>query len=114
MNEMQLGLFGPPLSIHRPDSGRDATIQERFEAFHQANPEIFCRLRDLALDRKRMGFRRWGVKAAWELLRYYGSTPDTDEEWALPNDFTSRYSRKLMAEVPELQGFFECREIKTP
>ncbi len=34
------------------------------------------------------------------------------DDYKLPNDYTSRFSRKAMKEVPELDGFFEVRRLQ--
>jgi hypothetical protein len=36
----------------------------------------------------------------------------TDAEWKLNNNWTPYYARKLMANEPELKGFFEIRPLK--
>jgi hypothetical protein len=114
MNEMQLGLFEPVAPITRSKHAKGATIQERFESFHRLNPHIYRRLRELCLEMKRRGVPHWGIKAAWEVLRFQGVLSSGQDGFRLPNSLTSRYARLLMEREPELQDFFETREIKTP
>jgi hypothetical protein len=45
-------------------------------------------------------------------MRYMGFTTMGAESYKLPNDFTSRFSRRAMADYPTLAGFFETRELK--
>lgn len=113
MNELQLDLFnGAIAQTVRPQTERGATIAERFEAFHQANPQVFAMLRSLALGTKARGVRKWSIKAAFELLRWQYALQTRGEEYKLCNDYHSRYARLLMERVPELDGFFETRELR--
>jgi len=36
-----------------------------------------------------------------------------DDAYKIPNDVTSRLARKLMEREPELDGFFELRELRS-
>lgn len=88
---------------------RRATIQERFEAFHRANPTVFQALRSLAQDMQRRGVSLYGMKGLFEVLRWEYALQTEGDEYKLNNVFTSRYARLLMQEVPALDGFFETR-----
>lgn len=87
------------------------TIDERFEAFHKRNPEILERLIRLARSAKDRGYESYSIKGLWEVLRF-NSNPKTAERYKLCNNFTSRYSRRVMAEAPDLVGFFVLRDLK--
>ena len=70
----QLALDLHPLA--EPAHDRDATIQERFEAFHAINPWIFDALVALARDAHARG-RRYGIGALFERLRWeYDATTE--------------------------------------
>jgi len=91
----------------------EATIQERFEQFHAAHPEVYAYLVALCQELRRRGFQRYGIKSLWERARWHFQVErELGEEWKLNNNYHSRYARKIMAEHPELSGFFEVREIK--
>jgi hypothetical protein len=96
-------------------AGGDLTIQERFERFHAANPQVYRALREMALGLKARGHERIGVKMLWEALRYRymaeGVSPVGGDVYRLNNIYTSRYARLLAAE-PGLRGLFEMRELK--
>lgn len=113
MNDFQLGLFelAPTVKFSAP---KTATIDERCDAFIAANPHVWRTFVRLCVDMKRRGLRQWSSKAAFEVMRYMATVQSVGEDFKLPNDFTSRFSRKAMDEVSELVGFFETREIKTP
>ena len=105
-----LPLFAlPPIS--QPEHERGQTLAERFQAFHQANPHVYAALRGMALAMKRRGMAHYSIKAMWEVLRFQAIATHGDA-YKLNNDYTAMYARKLMAEVPELDGFFETRKSK--
>jgi len=93
------------------------TIQSRFEAFDKANPQLYVFIKRYALEAKAGGLKCFGIaaiieRARWELsLRtvVVGIAPD----FKINNDYRSRYARKLMADVPELAGFFLVRDLRT-
>lgn len=103
----ELNLQFPPL---RDPEDAGESIEEQFQAFHEANPHIYRLLRALALDYKRSGRSRCGIKMLYEVLRYRSGVYTTGEPYKLNNNFTSLYARLLMDREPELEGFFEIRE----
>jgi hypothetical protein len=100
-------LFDMPEPLEDTDS-----IQARFERFDAENPEVYKTLVILMHEMKMKGIQRWSVKAAFEVLRYQTITTGGDD-FKLPNDYTSRYARKLLQEFPQLEGFIEIRELKS-
>lgn len=93
---------------------RNLSIQDRFEAFHAANPWVFEALKRLALDARSRGRTRIGIGQLTEVLRWEYGRATRGDDFKINNDFRSRYARLLMAVVPELDGVFETRELKTP
>lgn len=89
------------------------TIDERFEDWLSANPEVFPAFVEIALQAKREGRERWSADHLLAILRWNHGRLQKDRNWKCNNDFTSRLSRKAMAEVPELEGFFELRALKS-
>lgn len=88
-----------------------ATLQERFEAFHAENPQVYDGLVRLALEARAAGRAKYGIAALVEVLRWSRMTT-TGEDFKLNNDYRSRYARLIMENVPELADFFEVREVK--
>jgi hypothetical protein len=111
MNEFQPSLFDLQATV-TPKYDKEATIQERFEAWIAANPSFWRAFIDLCLQMKRRGMHQWGAKAACEVLRFAAYVQTVGEEFRIPNSYTSRLARKAMAEVPELDGFFETRCLR--
>lgn len=96
----------PPITLE-PNTG--GTITDRFNKFHAQNPHVYNLLRDMALSMKRAGVNRHGIKGLFEVLRWRYAIQTHGRDYKLNNNFTAEYSRKLMDENPELNGFFETR-----
>lgn len=72
-------------------------------------------IRDRALALRRRGWSHYGIAALFEAARFDRDLdvgPDVDG-WKLNNNFRSRLARDLMARVPELEAFFETRELRS-
>lgn len=91
------------------------TIEGRFLAFHQAHPEVYEELRDLALALAAEGWTHFGVSTCWEVLRYrtmLGAKPEEDR-FKLNDNYKSRYARLLADQVPALREVFELRALRS-
>ena len=94
---------------------RAQQLDQEFVQFQRDNPSVYPKFRMLAVKLKAKGIDRWGAKAIWEVLRYELALKSvtSGEKYALNNNFTSRFARKLMDEEPEeFAGFFETRALK--
>lgn len=91
---------------------RKAERDRAFELFHAENPHVYTMLRDMALRLKRTGHEHWGMRNLYEKARYDLAVETTRVAPVLNDWFAPYYSRKIMAEVPELDGFFEVRNRK--
>lgn len=91
------------------------TIDAEFEAFDAANPQVYQAILYLARRRKAAGYGHWSMQAIFSILRHAQDFQTTGTEVPnigkvkLSDHFTAMYSRKVMAEFPEFQGFFELR-----
>lgn len=111
MNQLQLPLETLSATI-QPKYVKEATIDERCDAFIAANPKVWKCFVNICLEVKRAGVRQWSSKAAFEVMRYMATLQSVGEDFMLPNDFTSRFARRAMKEAPELAGFFETRMLR--
>ncbi len=89
------------------------TIQSRFLAFHESNPDVFALFVILAEKMRAAGWRRYSAKTIIEQIRWHYdlASGGKDGEWRLNNNFTSRYVRLLIETRPEFAGFFETRTL---
>ena len=99
-------------AIRRASAARN--IQERFEAFHHAHPEVYRQLVLFARQAKASGRAQYGIGALFERVRwhFYIEQRLGDEAWKLNNNYRSRYARLIMQQEPDLRGFFNLRELR--
>lgn len=108
----QSDLFTP---LVQPEHSKDSTIQERFAAFHKANPWVYRALVREARSAKERGLRRVGIGFLTELLRwkYAEQSRDANSAFKINNDYRSRYARLILDTETDLHGFISLRELKT-
>lgn len=95
---------GPQLSL-LPDP-----IDQRFFAFHHANPHVYQALVRMARQWKAAGHHRCSIAMLYEALRFdQGLRTDSADGLKLNNSYRSRYARIIQANEPDLAGFFETR-----
>ena len=99
-----------PPRVRKTAAQRRAEREAAFERFHAENGHVYELLRKMALRLKRAGHNHWGMRCLYETLRYEFAVKTTQTAPVLNDWFAPYYARKLMAEVPELDGFFEVRE----
>lgn len=91
----------------------EKSIDQRFAEWLEANPTVFQEFVDIALKWKHEGHDRWSADAILAVIRWRRMELKGDSGFRCNDHFTSRLSRRAMAEVPELAGFFETRELKS-
>lgn len=98
----------------RPN-GRFLSIQERFDEWMATEDGriVAERIGREALDMRAHGWKHYGVKPLWEIARHDGNLRvGPNGGFKLNDHFTSRLARWLMAQYPELEDFFELRELR--
>lgn len=87
-----------------------ATNASQFLAFHARYPEVYEALVDLAFERYDAGHEKCGMRLLYEVARWRLSLRVQGGTYKLNSDYVPYYSRLIMADHPELQGFFTLRE----
>lgn len=90
-------------------------IQDRFEAYHRDNPNVYSMLVSLARYhiRRRRGVRL-GIGYLFEILRWrFFLQVGTLDAFKFNNDFRSRYVRLIEEHEPDLRGVFEKRTLRS-
>lgn len=95
----------------RPEIPCDA-IQNDFEKYHNAHPEVYARILEVARNFKSKGVTRYSIKGIMEIVRWL-SLDDNGDKIKVSNSFTSRYARLVMRCEPDLKGFFVLRGLTT-
>jgi hypothetical protein len=91
------------------------SLQERFDAFNQAHPEIYTEFKLLALRLYEQGREHYGAKAIFEYIRLNRALDGRGdgEAYKINNSYVSRYARLLIGEDERLGSFFELRQLKS-
>jgi hypothetical protein len=95
-----------------PEHHDAATIGERFEAFHAANPWVLTPYERLTADLVRRGRDRIGIGILTEVLRWEYGRQTTGDDFRINNNFRSRYARLLLERHPEWVGVFQTRLLR--
>ena len=85
-------------------------LQEEFNAYHKRSPQIYEKLKTVALRLKRVGASTYGMKALFEILRF-NALLQSDKKFKLCNNHAPYYARLLMKQEPQLAGFFYVRAL---
>jgi hypothetical protein len=92
--------------------GWDEVSAARFAEYHAENPQVYEVLRRFALEAKRAGRERLSIGALFERVRWETSVDGNGDSFKVNNSHRSFYARLLMAQEPDLRGFFETRRAK--
>ena len=76
------------------------------------NPRLMPALHELCHQAKARGYTNWSVGALFEVLRWQTALTTGDLGLKINNNHRALAARDLMAEYPELDGFFRTRERK--
>jgi hypothetical protein len=88
-------------------------IQDRFEEFDRANPEVYSAIVKFARQAKGNGFSSYGMKSVWERMRWHFQfEKQMGDDFKLNNNYCSRYARKVMQHEADLSDFFETRRLR--
>lgn len=109
MNEPTLFDIQP---LVQPENDPTLTIQERFEAFHAANPWVLTALESLISDWLAHGHSRVGIKQMFEVIRWRYGRATSDTSFRLNNNWTSRYARLALDRHPEWADAIETRVLR--
>lgn len=89
------------------------TTDERFAAFDAAHPEVYELFKRYTVQLWVAGRKRYSADAICHRIRwYYAVNPGKDDGFKLNNNYSSRLARKLVAEEPDMAGFFEFRVLR--
>jgi hypothetical protein len=86
-------------------------LEERFEEFHRNNPHIYDMLVELSRKMKaKKNLYQWSIYAAYELVRYqWNCHTRSFDDYKLPNEYRPLYSRLIMTNESDLDGFFRIK-----
>lgn len=88
-------------------------LDARFDAWLSANGHVLDAFCERALEAQRAGRTKIGAKRLVEVMRWDTRLTTNGDPFKLNNSFTSRLSRAAVTRHPELDGFFEQRELRS-
>lgn len=88
------------------------SIYQQFLKFWKANPQVYARLKELALALKQKGHKKYSINGLFEVLRWEHAMRTTGDSFKLNNNYRAWYARALMQNEPELADFFNIREMQ--
>jgi hypothetical protein len=103
--------YGGHAAVTTPQHEDD--LDARFDAWLRANGHVLDQFCEMARAAKRAGRQRIGAKRLIEIMRWDTRLTTNGDPFKLNNSFTSRLSRAAVARHPELDGFFEQRELRS-
>ncbi|HVK88311.1 MAG TPA: hypothetical protein VM513_29530 [Kofleriaceae bacterium] len=108
MTQLDLMSYTPVIDRDVKPAARPS-IEERFRAFHAANPHVLEELLKLARAHLNAGATYISSKALYEACRVTLRTHHGDD-YKLNNDYTPYYSDLMAEREPRLKGVFRTRQ----
>ena len=87
-------------------------MKKTFEQYHKENPEIWLAFRQTTFEAISKGFKSYGSKGIFEIMRWKQSGSIKSDGFKINNNYTSDYARKFMIQYPSHRGFFRLRKKK--
>lgn len=92
-----------------PDYEPEATLAEKFAAFHEANPHVAEALEALTKQWFAAGHRRASMDAVMHRLRWESGLQTRGDVYRLNNSWAAFYSRLILDRHPEWAGRIQTR-----
>lgn len=103
----QLALDLSPLVT--PDVDSEASLEDKFEAFHSSNPHVLVALEELAHQYLAAGRKRISIGMLYEVLRYTAGLRTTGDSYSLNNNHRAFYARLIVERNPAWADAFQMR-----
>lgn len=98
MNYQQRDLFAP------------TDVERKFEAFDDANPQVWSLFCEFAFDLIDKGARHYSARDIFPLIRWRTFAQTNDGQgFKINNNYSPFYARKFARSWPEHKDFFEFR-----
>lgn len=105
--------FKVPETRLAPPSQLELSLDDaKFCSYHTQNPHIYKAFKALTLQTIRKGFKNFGAKSIFELLRWKTGVAADGDVFKINNNYTPLYARMFEKEYPEHKDFFRKRGSK--
>jgi hypothetical protein len=89
------------------------TLTNRFNQYHNDNPQVYEMFKKFTFMAIRRGHNRLSAWMIANRIRWETSIETISvEEYKISNDYIALYARKFMSDYPEYNGFFQIKEMK--
>jgi len=89
------------------------TLTNRFNQFHNDNPQVYEMFKKFTFMAIRRGHKRLSAWMIANRIRWETSIETISvEDYKISNDYIALYARKFMSDHPEYNGFFKIKEMK--
>lgn len=85
---------------------------ERFKKYHAENPQVYEKFRELAIEMRANGRRKYSAEIIINVMRWHFDLKTKGDVFEINNDFKSIYARLLVYHHPEFASFFEFRKVR--
>lgn len=84
---------------------------KEFFEYHKKNPEVWEKFKSKAFEAIRRGFKNYGSKGIFELIRWEMGGDVKSDGFKVNNIYTPMYARLFEKTYPEHKGFFRKRKV---
>jgi len=91
----------------------DRNLYKKFFEFHFENLGVYDLFEKFALQAKAAGRPRFSQWMIAQRIRWYTNIETTGTDYKLSNDYIAMYARLLVYAIPELEGFFQLKKMKS-
>lgn len=90
----------------------DKQLLQRFLNYHEANPHVYKRFLELAIEMRMTGKKKYSSWFIINRIRWDFDISTKGDVFKINNDFIALYARMVMWNYPDLKGFFSLRGLK--
>ncbi len=90
---------------------KETKLQLAFDKFHAENPHVYEWLLEKARIAKSRGKKHYSMRFLLGFFRWHTEMETNDPMFKINDHHSPYYSRLIMAEHPEFEGFFQMRSL---
>jgi hypothetical protein len=91
-------------------------LHKEFLAYHATNPRVYELVKRFAAEAITAGYRRFGIAAIWERVRWEVLMNIDGADFKMPNNHRAYYARMWLEDHPVYNGdrpFFQTCELRS-
>ena len=91
-------------------------LESEFQAYHQANPQVYELVKRFAYEAIRAGYSRFSIGAIWERIRWeiaINTHSNLAADFKMPNNHRAYYARMFLKDHPQYPDFFRTAHLRS-